>query len=138
MFQQEVHEQPHPRRHCRATYEHRMNRFLVARVPGLQQRYQVTALQVLAHAELADTRNAGTYSRKLCQRFTTAAFDVAADLQGKLFSSADERPVGFGTSEVEGLGYPAISLAGAAMAGLGLLMVLAFAWRSRTIAAAVE
>ena len=36
-----------------------------------------------------------------------------------------------------GLGYPAISLAGAAMAGLGLLMVLAFAWRSRTIAGAV-
>ena len=36
-----------------------------------------------------------------------------------------------------GLGYPAISLAGAAMAGLGLLMVLAFAWRSRTIEAAV-
>lgn len=30
-----------------------------------------------------------------------------------------------------GLGYPAISLAGAAMAGLGLLMVLVFAWRSR-------
>ncbi|KAF1060920.1 MAG: Inner membrane transport protein YdhP [Pseudomonas citronellolis] len=30
-----------------------------------------------------------------------------------------------------GLGYPAISLAGAAMAGLGLLMVLAFAWRAR-------
>lgn len=36
-----------------------------------------------------------------------------------------------------GLGYPAISLAGAAMAGLGLLMVLAFVWRSRTIEAAV-
>jgi DHA1 family inner membrane transport protein len=35
-----------------------------------------------------------------------------------------------------GLGYPAISLAGAAMAGLGLLMVLAFAWRSRVVAAA--
>ncbi|HBO3907241.1 MFS transporter [Pseudomonas aeruginosa] len=35
-----------------------------------------------------------------------------------------------------GLGYPAISLAGAAMAGLGLLMVLAFAWRSRAVAAA--
>lgn len=31
-----------------------------------------------------------------------------------------------------GLGYPAVSLAGAAMAGLGLLMVLAFAWRGRT------
>ena len=31
-----------------------------------------------------------------------------------------------------GLGYPAISLAGAGMAALGLLMVLAFAWRSRT------
>lgn len=30
-----------------------------------------------------------------------------------------------------GLGYPAISLAGAAVAGLGLLMVLAFAWRTR-------
>ena len=30
-----------------------------------------------------------------------------------------------------GLGYPAISLAGAGMAALGLLMVLAFAWRSR-------
>lgn len=30
-----------------------------------------------------------------------------------------------------GLGYPAISLAGAAMAGLGLLMVLGFAWRAR-------
>lgn len=36
-----------------------------------------------------------------------------------------------------GLGYPAISLAGAAMAGVGLLMVLGFAWRSRTVAAAV-
>ncbi|UII74150.1 MFS transporter [Pseudomonas sp. HN11] len=30
-----------------------------------------------------------------------------------------------------GLGYPAISLAGAAMAGLGLLMVVSFAWASR-------
>ncbi|GAC1036661.1 MFS transporter [Pseudomonas sp. No.117] len=30
-----------------------------------------------------------------------------------------------------GLGYPSISLAGAGMAALGLLMVLAFAWRSR-------
>ncbi|OLU26717.1 MFS transporter [Pseudomonas sp. PA15(2017)] len=36
-----------------------------------------------------------------------------------------------------GLGYPAISLAGAAMAALGLLMVLGFAWRSRAVAAAV-
>jgi DHA1 family inner membrane transport protein len=36
-----------------------------------------------------------------------------------------------------GLGYPAISLAGAAMAGLGLLMVLGFAWRSRETVAAV-
>jgi len=36
-----------------------------------------------------------------------------------------------------GLGYPAISLAGAAMAGLGLLMVLGFAWRSKVVAAAV-
>ncbi|MGG2397753.1 MFS transporter [Pseudomonas sp. SH1-B] len=36
-----------------------------------------------------------------------------------------------------GLGYPAISLAGAAMAGIGLLMVLGFAWRSRAVAAAV-
>ncbi|MCI9877515.1 MFS transporter [Pseudomonas atacamensis] len=36
-----------------------------------------------------------------------------------------------------GLGYPAISLAGAAMAGLGLLMVLTFAWRSRAGAAAL-
>ncbi|MBG0844544.1 MFS transporter [Pseudomonas chengduensis] len=35
-----------------------------------------------------------------------------------------------------GLGYPAISLAGAAMAGLGLLMVLGFAWRSRAVTAA--
>lgn len=37
-----------------------------------------------------------------------------------------------------GLGYPAISLAGATMAGLGLLMVVSFAWSSRTrMAAAV-
>lgn len=36
-----------------------------------------------------------------------------------------------------GLGYPAISLAGAAMAGLGLLMVLTFAWGSRARVAAV-
>ncbi|MCE8039727.1 MFS transporter [Halomonas sp. MCCC 1A11062] len=36
-----------------------------------------------------------------------------------------------------GLGYPAISLAGAAMAMLGLLMVLGLAWRSRAVAAAV-
>jgi len=35
-----------------------------------------------------------------------------------------------------GLGYPAISLAGAVMAGLGLLMVLGFAWRSRAAASA--
>jgi MFS transporter, DHA1 family, inner membrane transport protein len=35
-----------------------------------------------------------------------------------------------------GLGYPAISLAGAGMAALGLLMVLAFAWRSRAAVAA--
>lgn len=34
-----------------------------------------------------------------------------------------------------GLGYPAISLAGAAMAGLGLLMVLGFAWRARAAVA---
>ncbi len=34
-----------------------------------------------------------------------------------------------------GMGYPAISLAGAAMAGVGLLMVLGFAWRSRAVAA---
>ncbi|WP_110946681.1 MFS transporter [Pseudomonas bohemica] len=34
-----------------------------------------------------------------------------------------------------GLGYPAISLAGAAMAALGLLMVLLFAWRSRAAVA---
>lgn len=37
-----------------------------------------------------------------------------------------------------GLGYPAISMAGAAMAGLGLLMVVTFAWGSRArMAAAV-
>ena len=71
------------------------------RSPRFQQRYQVTALQILAHAELADTRNAGTYARELCQRFTTAAFDVAAYLQGKLSCVTDERPVGFGTPEVE-------------------------------------
>ncbi|MCQ9424093.1 MFS transporter [Pseudomonas sp. LJDD11] len=35
-----------------------------------------------------------------------------------------------------GLGYPAISLAGAVMAALGLLMVLVLAWRSRSAAAA--
>lgn len=34
-----------------------------------------------------------------------------------------------------GLGYPAISRAGAAMAALGLVMVLAFAWHSRAVAA---
>lgn len=34
-----------------------------------------------------------------------------------------------------GLGYPAISLAGALMAGLGLVMVLLFAWRSRGVVA---
>ena len=34
-----------------------------------------------------------------------------------------------------GLGYPAISLAGAAMAALGLVMVLLFAWRGRVVAA---
>lgn len=37
-----------------------------------------------------------------------------------------------------GLGYPAISLAGAAMAALGLLMVLGFAWRARAVAPAVS
>ena len=36
-----------------------------------------------------------------------------------------------------GLGYPAISLAGAGMAALGLLMVLAFAWRGRSADAVV-
>ncbi|WP_017905514.1 MFS transporter [Pseudomonas asplenii] len=37
-----------------------------------------------------------------------------------------------------GLGYPAISLAGAAMAALGLLMVLVFAWRARAGVAKAE
>jgi len=37
-----------------------------------------------------------------------------------------------------GLGYPAISLAGAAMAALGLLMVLGFAWRAKAVAPAVS
>ncbi len=37
-----------------------------------------------------------------------------------------------------GLGYPAISFAGAAMAALGLLMVLGFAWRSRSAVAACK
>nr|WP_312973492.1 MFS transporter [Pseudomonas sp.] len=37
-----------------------------------------------------------------------------------------------------GFGYPAISLAGAAMAALGLLMVLGFAWRARAVAPAVS
>lgn len=36
-----------------------------------------------------------------------------------------------------GLGYPAISLAGAGMAALGLLMVLALAWRGRATGTAV-
>lgn len=34
-----------------------------------------------------------------------------------------------------GLGYPAISLAGAAMAALGLVLVLLFAWRGRGVVA---
>lgn len=37
-----------------------------------------------------------------------------------------------------GLGYPAVSLAGAAMAALGLVMVLLFAWRGRSGAAASQ
>ncbi len=37
-----------------------------------------------------------------------------------------------------GLGYPAISFAGAAMAALGLLMVLGFAWRSRSAVVACK
>ena len=36
-----------------------------------------------------------------------------------------------------GLGYPAISLAGAGMAALGLVMVLAFSWRSKRATGAV-
>ena len=78
-----------------------MNRLLVAWIPGFQQRYQVAALQILAHAELADTGNPSPYARELCQRFTTAAFDVAADLQGKLSCIADKWLVGFGPPEIE-------------------------------------
>ena len=37
-----------------------------------------------------------------------------------------------------GLGYSAVSLAGAAMAALGLVMVLLFAWRGRAGAAASQ
>ncbi|QCI11797.1 MFS transporter [Pseudomonas putida] len=37
-----------------------------------------------------------------------------------------------------GLGYPAISFAGAAMAALGLVMVLGFAWRSRSAVVACK
>ncbi|SDT38810.1 MFS transporter, DHA1 family, inner membrane transport protein [Pseudomonas asplenii] len=37
-----------------------------------------------------------------------------------------------------GLGYPAISLAGAAMAALGLVMVLLFTWRARAALAGAE
>ena len=78
-----------------------MNRFRVTGVPGLKQAYQVAALQIFGHAEFADTRNAGTDPRELCQRFATAALDVAADLQGKLRTVTGEGPVGFGSPEVE-------------------------------------
>ena len=81
MLDQEIHEHPHPRRHCRAADEHRMNRFLVAGVEGLQQRHQIAALDVLGHGELADARDAGANPCKLRQRLAAAAFDIAADLE---------------------------------------------------------
>ena len=63
--------------------------------------------------------------------------DLAAGLADAV-EEADEFGAALGGAVINaGLGYPAISLAGAAMAGLGLLMVLAFAWRSRSTAAAV-
>lgn len=101
MLQQKIHKQPHPRRHRGATQKHRMNRFTVAGIPGLQQRCQVTTPQVLADGELAYTRNAGAKTCKLGQRFTTAAFDVAADLEGKFLAVARKRPVGLGAPEIE-------------------------------------
>jgi hypothetical protein len=36
MLEQKVDEQAHSRRHCRAADEHRMNRFLIAGIPGFQ------------------------------------------------------------------------------------------------------
>lgn len=61
----------------------------------MQQRYKVAPPQVLADSELADTRNAGADPRELGQRFTAAALDVAADIEGKCFAVARKRPVGY-------------------------------------------
>jgi hypothetical protein len=60
MFQQKFDESPHARRYCRATYEHRINRFLFL---GFQasSRGSSAAQQILGDAELADTRHAGTH-----------------------------------------------------------------------------
>lgn len=81
-----------------------------ALVPPLQMRVMEAAKDA---PNLASAVNIGAFN------FGNA---IGAALGGAVISS--------------GLGYPAISLAGAAMAGLGLLMVLGFAWRSRTIQAA--
>jgi DHA1 family inner membrane transport protein len=82
-----------------------------ALVPPLQMRVMEAAKDA---PNLASAVNIGAFN------FGNA---IGAALGGAVISS--------------GLGYPAISLAGAAMAGLGLLMVLGFAWRSRTVEAAV-
>lgn len=101
MFHQEIHKHPHPRRHRRAADEQRMNRFPVAGVEVLQQRHQITALDVLGHGELADARDAGANPSELRQRLATAALDIAADLERERLAVADKGPVGFGTAEVE-------------------------------------
>ena len=101
MFHQEIHEHPHPRRHRRAAHEHRMNRLPITGIEGLQQRHQITALQVLCHTEFADACDAGADPGELRQRLAAAAFDVAANLQGERLAVAGKRPVGFGAAEVE-------------------------------------
>jgi len=71
MFQQKVHEHPHPGRHCRTAHEHRMNRFPISGVEGLQQWHQIAALQVFSHAEFADAGDAGADPGELRQRLAS-------------------------------------------------------------------
>lgn len=96
-------------------------------VVRFQQRHWVTRGEVILHREPSDPRNADAGTGELSKRFTVVGLDLAGHGQRPVlsnFSNAIGAAPGGGMIGV-GLGLPAVSLAGAAMAVAALVMLMA-------------
>lgn len=87
-------------------------------VVRLQQRHQLARGEIVLHREPPDVRDADAATGELSKRFAVVGLDLAGHGQ---------RPVipNLGNAIGAGLGLPAVSLAGAAMAEAALVMLMA-------------